>query len=90
MYSIENTTSFRKDYKLCNKRGYELPLLKEIVKLLENGLPIPAINKPHLLTGNYKGYWECHVKPDWLLVWKVDKKNKIIYLTRTGTHSDIF
>jgi len=90
MYQLEQTGKFKKDIKLAKKRGLDMRLLDEIVtQLVEKG-SLPAKNKPHKLTGNYKGFWECHIQPDWLLVWKQDDTIRLITLTRTGTHSDLF
>ena len=90
MYSLNTTNQFEKDYKLCKKRGYQMELLNSIFLLLEEKGTLPAKFKPHKLTGNYKGFWECHVQPDWLLIWLQNDKTKTITLTRTGTHSDLF
>ena len=72
------------------KRGYDLSLLTEILKLLADGKPLPPKIKDHNLTGNYKGCRECHITPDWLLIYEVLDGELILYLTRTGTHSDLF
>jgi len=90
MYQIEQTGKFKKDIKLAKKRGLDMRLLDEVVtRLVESGTPPPK-NKPHKLTGNYQGFWECHIQSDWLLVWKQDDAIRLITLTRTGTHSDFF
>ena len=65
-------------------------LLKEIIKKLANGETLPKKNKDHLLTGNYTGKRECHITPDWLLIYEIDGENLFLYLTGTGTHSDLF
>ena len=67
-----------------------MSLLNELFLTLEKNGTVPPKNKPHKLTGNYKGFWECHIQPDWLLIWFQNDKEKIIELTRTGTHSDLF
>ena len=67
-----------------------MSLLNELFLALEKNGTVPAKNKPHKLTGSYKGFWECHIQPDWLLIWFQNDKEKIIELTRTGTHSDLF
>ena len=72
------------------KRGYNLSLLTEVLKLLADGEPLPAKYKDHNLTGNFKGCRECHITPDWLLIYEVSNGDLILYLTRTGTHSDLF
>ena len=90
MYSLNTTNQFEKDYKLCKKRGYKMELINSIFLLLEEKGWLPVKYKPHKLTGNYKGFWECHIQPDWLLIWLQNDATKTITLTRTGTHSDLF
>ena len=90
MYQLTTTKQFEKDYKLCKKRGYKLILLNSLILQLERTGNVPAKNKPHKLTGNYIGFKECHIQPDWLLIWFQNDTAKIIELTRTGTHSDLF
>lgn len=90
MYKIKTTNKFEKDFVKCAKRNYNLDALGEVLKYLENSGKLPRIYKPHLLSGNYSGYWECHIKPDWLLIWRQNDKTKIIELVRIGTHSDLF
>lgn len=90
MYSIKATNKFKKDFKLCEKRNYNFLLFDEVFDLLTDFGKLPTKNKPHILSGNYSGHWECHIKPDWLLIWLQDDENKIITLVRTGTHSDLF
>ncbi|MCM1007594.1 MAG: type II toxin-antitoxin system YafQ family toxin [Ruminococcus flavefaciens] len=87
-YEIKRTSQFKKDYKLAVKRGFKINLLKEVVSLLANGQPLPEKNKDHTLTGNWQGYRECHIEPDWLLVYRISEDKLILSLTRTGTHSD--
>jgi mRNA interferase YafQ len=90
MYEIEFSNSFKKDYKLVKKRGYNLSKLHEVFKqLIEKG-SVDAEYAPHKLVGNYAGYWECHIQGDWLLVWEIDRESKIVKLIATGTHSDLF
>jgi mRNA interferase YafQ len=90
MFQLATTSQFEKDYKLCLKRGYKMNLLHKLFAELETTGTVKASHKPHKLTGDYKGFWECHIRPDWLLVWMVDSKAKTITLTRTGTHADLF
>jgi mRNA interferase YafQ len=73
-----------------SKQGKNLDLLDQVKDYLENDHELPAKYKEHILVGNYKGKYECHLKPDWLLIWVKDEKNKIITLVRTGSHSDLF
>lgn len=89
-YIIRLTGPFRKDLKLAKKRGLNLSDLYTVVGMLENDESLPANLHNHLLTGDYKGYWECHINPDWLLLYEKDIEIRIISLYRTGTHSDIF
>ena len=89
-YEIEQTGKIKKDIKLAKKRGLDLSLFKEVVIQLEATGKLPSKFKPHILKGNYKGLWECHIQPDWLLIWKQDEEIKLISLTRTGSHSDLF
>ncbi len=90
MYSIRPTTKFQKDLKRIQKRGYNISLLTEVIKKLANGEQLPEKNKDHNLSGEFSGCRECHITPDWLLVYEIDNNELILYLTRTGTHSDLF
>ena len=90
MYSVRPTTKFQKDLKRIAKRGYDISLLTEVIKKLANGERLPEKNKDHALSGDYSGYRECHITPDWLLIYEIDHDELILYLTRTGTHSDLF
>lgn len=90
MYEIKPSTKFQKDLKRVQRRGYDISLITEILKMLAAGEPLPAKNKDHALVGNYEGCRECHITPDWLLIYEVVEETVILYLTRTGTHSDLF
>ena len=90
MYQLTTTRQFEKDYKLCKKRGYKVALLNTIITQLEKTGSVPAKNKPHKLSGIYTGFKECHIQPDWLLIWFQNNAARVIELTRTGTHSDLF
>ncbi|MDT0643701.1 type II toxin-antitoxin system YafQ family toxin [Zunongwangia sp. F363] len=90
IYKVHRKNTFKKDLKRCQKRNYNLNLIRTIILRLSEKGNIPAKHNPHLLKGNYKGHWECHIKPDWLLIWLQDDKEKEITLVRTGTHSDLF
>lgn len=90
MYKIVATGSFKKDVKRCMKRGLNMDLLDEVILTLEKTGNLPAKYKPHVLVGNYKDCWECHIKPDWLLIWKQEEVIQLISLLNTGTHSDLF
>lgn len=89
-YEIEISSRFKKDYKLAKKRGYDLSLLKNVVDILASGKRLPEQYFDHSLSGEYKGYRECHILPDWLLIYRVHENTLILGLTRTGTHSDLF
>lgn len=90
MLEIITTSAFDKDYKLLKKRGYNLKLLQEVVEKLANEEVLPAKYRNHQLIGNYVEYMECHIRPDWLLIYKIEKNKLILTLSRTGTHSDLF
>ncbi len=90
MYTVKPTTKFKRDLKVAKKRGYDINLLDEILWKLRNGESLPPHNKDHKLGGNYKGCRECHITPDWLLIYEIFENDLILYLTRTGTHSDLF
>lgn len=89
-YVIEMSTKFKKDYQLAKKRGYDIRLLKEVIELLAEGKVLPEKYFDHALSGNYAGCRECHILPDWLLVYRIEKELLILALTRTGTYSDLF
>ncbi len=82
------TTQFKKDFKLCKKRGYNMQKIKSIMKLLESGKQLSEKNKDHNLTGNYVNCRECHIQSDWLLIYQLFDHD--ITFIRTGTHSDLF
>jgi mRNA interferase YafQ len=90
MYQIVASKQFGKDYKKCIKRHYSIELLDTIVLAISKNKELQPKHKIHKLAGEYKNCWECHVQPDWLLIWQVDEKTKTIHLIRTGTHSDLF
>jgi len=90
MYSFVYSTKFKKDIKLCQKRNYDFQELKVVLEALEKNGKLPAKYKPHTLSGNYKNHWECHIKPDWLLIWLQNDDLKELVLIRTGAHSDLF
>lgn len=89
-YHVRPTKKFQKDLKRVQRRGYDLSLLTEILKKLANGESLPEKNRDHLLTGNFSGCRECHITPDWFLVYEIYEEELLLYLTRTGTHSDLF
>ena len=81
---------FKKDYKKALKRGLDKKLLRETVEYLVQEKQLPEKYRDHALTGNYKGARECHIQPDWLLIYRIEKHLEILKLVRTGTHSDLF
>jgi addiction module toxin, relE/stbE family len=90
MYKIRPTVKFQKDLKRIQKRGYNISLLTDVLNILANGEKLPRKYKDHSLIGNYKNCRECHITPDWLLIYEISNEELILYLTRTGTHSDLF
>jgi len=90
MYSIKATNQFKKDVKKCKKRGYDLSLLEQIIDVLQKTGKVPEKHRAHKLSGSYENCWECHIKPDWLLVWKQNDIELILLFIATGTHSDLF
>jgi mRNA interferase YafQ len=90
MYEVVASNKFKKDFKLALRRGLDESVLKQAVSMLQEEGVLPAKYKPHVLKGKYKGLWECHIQPDWLLIWDQQDTIKLITLIRTGTHSDLF
>lgn len=89
-YEIQRTSQFKKDYKLAIKRGCDVSKLQKVVMILASGETLPDGYQDHPLRGNYNGYRECHIEPDWLLVYKISENVLVLSLYRTGTHSDLF
>lgn len=88
MLDARYSTKFKKDFKTCLKRGYNMERLQVIINTLRIPDTLPPRNKDHNLSGNYTGYRECHVEPDWLLVYRQSGNELLLY--RTGTHADLF
>ena len=88
-YQVSYTNRFKKDLKRCAKRGLDLSKILTVVQILENNGVLPAVYYPHKLVGTKEGLWECHISPDWLLVWEQDDTQMILLFMQTGTHSDI-
>lgn len=88
MLKLNTSTKFKKDYRLCIKRGYNLNLLQAVVDTLRIPAPLPLKNKEHGLSGNYSGCRECHILSDWLLIYRIEGEE--LYLIRTGSHADLF
>ena len=90
MYEVVLSNRFRKDLKLAAKRGCDLTLLNSIVDRLAQGETLPAKHRDHSLTGDYIGFRECHIQPDWLLIYRTEGEALMLFLMRTGTHADLF
>ena len=90
MYNLRFTNKIQRNIKLMKKRGKDLDKLTVVLELLQNGEELPAKYKDHALTGNYIGCRECHIEPDWLLVYEIINEELIILLLTTGSHSDLF
>ena len=90
MLDVVLSNKFKKDLKLAAKRGLDLLELDSIVEQLAAQQPLPDKNRDHALTGDYIGFRECHIRPDWLLVYRVSGEDLILFLFRTGTHTDLF
>lgn len=88
MLDVRYSTKFKKDFKLCVKRRYNIALLQQIIDTLTIPDTLPLKNADHNLSGNYAGYRECHISPDWLLIYRQDGNEILLY--RTGTHADLF
>jgi mRNA interferase YafQ len=89
-YKIKRTAQFKHDYKLIKRRGYNVSLLMNVITILVSGKTLPLKYKDHVLSGDWVGYRECHIRPDWLLIYRVEQGNLVLILSRTGTHSDLF
>lgn len=90
MLDIQYEATFKRDFKRSLKRGLNPQLLEEVITLLAEEQKLPPKYKDHALSGVYSGYRECHIQPDWLLVYKIKADVLVLLLTRTGTHSDLF
>ena len=89
-YIVKYTNKFKKDFKLAIKRGLDISLLEDIIAKLSMGEPLPEKNLDHNLTGNWTGHRECHILPNWLLIYRIEDNVLVLTLSRTGTHSDLF
>ena len=89
-YNVCHTSAFKRDYKLMMKRHLPIEKLQAIVEKLRNGEKLPPANRDHALTGNWANHRECHIVPDWLLIYQIHEDILILELTRTGSHSDLF
>lgn len=89
-YIVKATTQFKRDYKLAKKRGLKIEELDKIITMLAMGEQLPEKNRDHSLSGNFIGFRECHITPDWLLVYRYEDNILVLTLARTGSHSDLF
>ncbi len=89
-YIVKPTTQFKKDYKLALKRNLDITLLEDVIAALSMGEPLPEKNKDHNLSGTWAGHRECHILPNWLLIYRIEDNILVLTLSRTGTHSDLF
>lgn len=89
-YKIIPTNQFKKDIKLIEKRGYNIDKIRRVINILANGEVLDKKYKDHFLKGDYDGFKECHVEPNWLLIYKIDNEQLILILIRTGKHNDLF
>ena len=89
-YEVRFTNQFKKDIKLAQKQGKDIEKLFSVVNILASGEPLPAKFRDHDLTGDYKGCRECHIEPDWLLIYEKDNGLLILMLNRVGSHSELF
>ena len=90
MLNVRYSAKFKKDFKLAQKRGLPMQELKEIIQKLAAGETLEAKHRDHALSGNYAMFRECHIQPDWLLVYRIEDDVLVLTLARTGTHSDLF
>ena len=90
MYKIKFTNEFKKQMKLCQRRGYDMELIRDALSILSTEGKLPSGYLPHQLHGNRKGQWECHIQPNWLLIWEQHDDELILVMLNTGTHSDLF
>ena len=89
MLSLEVTSQFRKDYKRVRKRGYDLQRIRLVIDQLLTEKPLDPQYRDHALTGNFRGYRECHIQPNWLLIYRIENDRLVLVAHRTGTHADL-
>jgi len=90
MLELETTTKYRKDLRLMHRRGLDLSLLEDIIEKLKKRETLDARHHDHPLKGDYVGFRECHITPNWLLVYAIDNNRLVLTALRTGSHSDLF
>ena len=89
-YTIRVTKRFIKDAELCKRRGYDMHIMQKAMQMLAENGTLPEQYRPHKLTGNYAGMWECHLRSDWLMVWEPHDDEMVMLFSRTGSHADLF
>jgi len=89
-YQVILTTRFKKEFRRCIKRGMNMKLITDAMDLLEANGSLPPQYRPHKLSGNMQGIWECHIQPDWLMTWQQNDTELTLLFLQTGTHSDLF
>ena len=89
-YTVKISNRFRKQFRLCVKRGLDMNLINEAMRLLAANGSLPAQYHPHKLSGKFQGVWECHIQPDWLMTWEQNDMELTLLFLQTGTHSDLF
>lgn len=90
MLTLTTTAKFRKDYKRVKKQGLDISQLKDVINMLLQEAPLPDQYHDHALTGNFQGFRECHIQPDWLLLYYIDHNKLVLTVVRTGSHSELF
>lgn len=90
MLNLRYQSAFKSDYKRIRKRGYDIRRLEDVIETLAKELPLPKECRDHDLGSNWSGFRECHIEPDWLLVYAIDHNDLVLILSRTGSHSDLF
>lgn len=89
-YNVRPSKKFQKDIKRLKRRGLDMSLLDDVIEKLAAGEPLPEKNRDHMLFGDFAGCRECHITPNWLLIYEIYQNELLLYLTRTGSHSDVF
>ncbi len=89
MYTLKFTSQFKKDYKLMTKQGKDIALLDNVIEIIQKGEKLDAKYRDHALSGTYRGFRECHIQPDWLLVYYIENQIMTLTLVRTGSHSNL-
>jgi mRNA interferase YafQ len=90
MLAIKRTTAFKQDLKRCKKQGKNLEVFEQIGVLLQSGKSLPEKNRDHALSGNWRGFRECHLAPDWLLMYRIVEEEGVLEFARMGSHSELF